>query len=102
MAAVAETCRPLVIPTPDHQVNLVPAAAGGAGVPRWPVVRAQELAIGRRGGGRRIAETNSPDRIGRAEWVVGRDRPVGVVAQDLAAKTRRVLRLGSHVVLAHG
>src|ERR1700736_5694029 len=101
MAAVAEARRPLIIPAPDHQVDLVPPATRGARVARGPVVRDHQPAIRREGEAERIAETDRPNRIRGAEWIVTRDGPIGVVAQDLAAEAGRVLRLGRHVVLPH-
>src|ERR1700694_2163594 len=102
MAAVAEARRPLIIPAADHQVDLVPPAAGGAGVARRPVVRDPLPAVRREGKAERISKTDRRNRIRRAEWIVTRDGPIGVVAQDLSAEAGRVLRFGRHVVLPQG
>src|SRR5256885_8032547 len=102
MTAIAKAGRPLVISAADHPINLIPAAAGRSRVAGWPVVRDHQRAIRREGEAERIAQADRPDGVSRAEWVVARNRAVGVVAQNLAADARRLLGLGRHVVLAQG
>src|SRR6266705_6047088 len=102
MTAIAVARRPLVIAAPAHAVNLIPAAARRSRVAGWPVVRDHQGAVGREREAERIAQPDRPDGVARAERVVARNGSVGVVAQDLAADARRILRLGGHVVLAQG
>src|SRR2546430_15747773 len=102
MTAIAKAGRPLVISAADHPINLIPAAAGRSRVAGWPVVRDHQRAIRREGEAERIAQADRPDGVSRAEWVVARNRAVGVVAQNLAADARRLLDHGRHVVLAEG
>src|SRR3989442_11388230 len=102
MTTIAEASRPLVVSAPDYQVDLIPAAARRSRVARWPVVRDHQGAVRREGEAERIAQADRPDWVTRAERVVAGYRTVGVVAEDLAAEARRVLRLRRHVVLSHG
>src|SRR2546425_896909 len=102
MTTIAEARRPLVVSSPDYQVDLIPAAARRSRVARWPVVRDHQGAVRREGEAERIAQAHRPDGVARAERVVTRNRAISVIAQDLAAEARRVLRLGRDVVLSNG
>src|SRR5207302_8896239 len=98
MTDIAEAGRPLVISAADHPINLIPTAAGRSRVAGWPVVRDHPRAIRREGEAERIAQADRPDGGSRAEWVVARNRAIGVVAQDLAAGGRRIPGLGRQLV----
>src|SRR6266480_7617504 len=102
MTAIAEAGWPLVISAPDNPVDFIPAAARRSRVAGWPIVRDHQGAVGGEGEAERIAQADRPDGVARAERVVARNRAIGVVAEDLAADARCVLRLGRHVVLAKG
>src|ERR1700730_790871 len=99
-AAVAG--RPLVVPASHHVVDFVPAAARSARITGWPVVGHYERGVRRESQPEGIAQSDRPDGVGLAEGVVGRNSPVRVVGQDLAAQVRGVLRQGSDMILARG
>src|SRR5207302_10932335 len=72
------------------------------GVARGPVVGDGELAGGGKRDPERVAEAVGPDRVARAEGIVGRGGPVRVVPEDLAPDVRRVLRSRRIVLLPQG
>src|SRR5207237_4831249 len=82
----------------DDVVDLIPTAAGSAGIARGAIVRDEQTPVRGKGQPEWIAQADRPHRVARPEWVVAGPGSIRVVTQDFAAQTRRPLRVGRDVV----